>query len=97
MALAAFISPFRADRRNVRKIAASDFHEIYCQCSLEICEKRDVKGLYKRARAGEIPDFTGISSPYEEPEAAELSVRTESELEQCTEQVFDYIIKSTRR
>ncbi len=95
--LTAFISPFRADRENVRKIAGNDFHEIYCQCSLEVCEERDVKGLYKRARAGEIPDFTGISSPYEEPEFAELIVDTESHLESCTEEVFDYVIKATRR
>ena len=95
--LTAFISPFRADRRNVRKIAGSDFHEIYCRCSLEICEKRDVKGLYKRARAGEIPDFTGISSPYEEPEAAELAVDTDSRLEACSDKVFQYVVSATRR
>ena len=89
--LTAFISPFRADRENVRKIAGNDFHEIYCKCSLEVCEDRDVKGLYKRARAGEIPDFTGISSPYEEPEFAELTVDTESHLGDCAEKVFDYI------
>ena len=95
--LTAFISPFRIDRENVRKIAGSDFHEIYCKCSLEVCEERDVKGLYKRARAGEIPDFTGISSPYEEPEFAELIIDTESHLESCTDEVFDYVIKATRR
>ena len=95
--LTAFISPFRTDRENVRKIAGADFHEIYCKCSLEVCEERDVKGLYKRARAGEIPDFTGISSPYEEPEFAELTVDTQSRLEACTSDVFDYVVKSTRR
>ena len=89
--LTAFISPFRADRDNVRKIAGSDFNEIYCQCSLEVCEDRDVKGLYKRARAGEIPDFTGISSPYEEPEFADLTVDTQSNLEACSDQVYAYI------
>ncbi len=94
--LTAFISPFRADRDNVRKIAGSDFHEIYCKCSLDVCEDRDVKGLYKRARAGEIPDFTGISSPYEEPEFADLTVDTESHLDQCTGSVYDYIVASTR-
>lgn len=94
--LTAFISPFRADRDNVRKIAGSDFHEIYCKCSLEMCEDRDVKGLYKRARAGEIPDFTGISSPYEEPEFANLTVDTESHLEACTHQVYDYITQSIK-
>ena len=94
--LTAFISPFRADRDNVRKIAGADFHEIYCQCSLEVCEDRDVKGLYKRARAGEIADFTGISSPYEEPEHADLTINTESQLEACTQEVFDYVVGTTR-
>ena len=94
--LTAFISPFRADRDNVRKIAGTDFHEIYCKCSLEVCEDRDVKGLYKRARAGEIPDFTGISSPYEEPEFADLTIDTESHLDNCTTRVYDYIVGSTK-
>ena len=95
--LTAFISPFRSDRENVRKIAGEDFHEIYCKSSLEVCERRDVKGLYKRARAGEIPDFTGISSPYEEPQHAELEVDTESNLEECTDEVFNYISKAVGR
>jgi len=94
--LTAFISPFRADRDNVRKIAGTDFHEIYCKASLEICEDRDVKGLYKRARAGEIPDFTGISSPYEEPEYADLTVDTESHLEDCRKEVYNYITAATK-
>ncbi|MCP4236398.1 MAG: adenylyl-sulfate kinase [Aestuariibacter sp.] len=93
--LTAFISPFRADRENVRKICGGDFHEIYCKCSLEVCEERDVKGLYKRARAGEIPDFTGISSPYEAPESAELEINTEGKFEECSEQVFRYIDQKT--
>ncbi len=93
--LTAFISPFRADRDNVRKIGGADFYEIYCKCSLETCEDRDVKGLYKRARAGEIPDFTGISSPYEEPEFSDLTIDTESSLEKCSQTVFDYIDTST--
>ena len=94
--LTAFISPFRADRDNVRKIAGADFHEIYCKCSLEVCEDRDVKGLYKRARAGEIPDFTGISSPYEEPEFADLVIDTESHLEDCSNSIFDFIVDATK-
>ncbi len=93
--LTAFISPFRADRENVRKICGGDFHEIYCKCSLEVCEERDVKGLYKRARAGEIPDFTGISSPYEAPESADLEINTEERFEECSEQVFMYIDQKT--
>ncbi len=92
--LTAFISPFRSDRENVRKIAGSDFHEIYCKCSLDVCETRDVKGLYKRARAGEIPDFTGISSPYEEPQSPELQVDTESHLDECADEVYGYISKA---
>jgi adenylylsulfate kinase len=92
--LTAFISPFRSDRDNVRKIAGADFHEIYCKCSLDVCETRDVKGLYKRARAGEIPEFTGISSPYEEPENPELEIDTESRLGECADEVFNYIVKA---
>ncbi len=75
--LTAFISPFRDDRERVRKLMPEgDFLEIYCKSSLERCEERDVKGLYRRARAGEIPEFTGISSPYEEPLNPELTVNT---------------------
>ena len=92
--LTAFISPFRTDRGNVRKIAGADFHEIYCKCSLEVCEQRDVKGLYKRARAGEIADFTGISSPYEEPEYADLTVDTESNLPDCTDAIYRFIAEA---
>ncbi len=77
IALTAFISPFRSDREKVRSlIPHGEFFEIYCRCPLEVCEQRDVKGMYKRARAGEIKDFTGISSPYEEPENPELAVDT---------------------
>ena len=77
IALTAFISPFRSDREKVRSLVPhGEFLEIYCRCSLEICEERDIKGLYKRARAGEIKNFTGISSPYEEPEDPELVVDT---------------------
>jgi adenylylsulfate kinase len=77
--LTAFISPFRADRKRVRGILMpGDFLEIYCKCSIEVCEERDVKQLYKRARRGEIQEFTGISSPYEEPLAPELTLDTTS-------------------
>lgn len=79
IALTAFISPFRSDRERVRSLVSQgEFFEIYCQCPLEVCEQRDVKGLYKRARAGEIKNFTGISSPYEEPQYPELAVETGS-------------------
>lgn len=91
--LTAFISPFRADRQKVRDLVVDgDFVEIYCKCSLDVCESRDVKGLYKRARAGEIKDFTGISSPYEEPEKAELVVDTgQNSLEACVDQVIEFL------
>ena len=77
IALTAFISPFRSDREKVRSLVPhGEFFEVYCRCPLDVCEQRDIKGLYKRARAGEIKDFTGISSPYEEPIDPELVVDT---------------------
>lgn len=90
IALTAFISPFREDRRKVRQIAAhGDFLEVYVRCPLEICEQRDVKGHYARARTGEIPNFTGISSPYEEPRNPELVVDTGAqELGTCVDLVL---------
>ncbi len=75
--LAAFISPLRADRARVREIVGDeDFFEIHVQCPLEVCESRDVKGMYRRARAGEIKEFTGVSAPYEVPEYPALTVDT---------------------
>lgn len=77
LVLAAFISPYAADREALReRIGTQDFIEVYCRCPLATCEARDVKGLYRRARAGEIADFTGISAPYEEPCAADLVLDT---------------------
>jgi adenylylsulfate kinase len=77
IALTAFISPFGADRARVRALVPhGEFFEIFCDCPLEVCEKRDVKGLYQRARAGEIKEFTGISSPYEVPQNPDLIVDT---------------------
>ena len=79
--LSAFISPYRADRQQVRDLHPDGgFIEVYVDTPLEVCEARDVKGLYARARAGEIPDFSGVSAPYEPPEAAELRLDT-TELE----------------
>jgi adenylylsulfate kinase len=92
--LTAFISPFRIDRQRVRMMveSESDFIEIFCDCPLETCEDRDVKGLYQRARKGEIPDFTGISSPYETPENADLIVRTgEKSIQQSVDEVIDHL------
>jgi len=93
IAMTAFISPFRDDRDRVRKLAGEgDFVEIYCRASVDVCESRDVKGLYARARAGEIKHFTGISSPYEEPLNPELVVETGSmPVDKCVEQVLEYL------
>jgi adenylylsulfate kinase len=91
--LTAFISPYRADRRRVRALfAPGDFVEVYCRCDLEVCEGRDVKGMYRKARLGEIRDFTGVSAPYEEPENAELVVETgRLPLDECVSQVVQYL------
>ncbi len=78
VAITAFISPYRADRERARSIQKpGDFIEVYVRASLETCERRDTKGLYARARAGQIPEFTGISAPYEEPLDPEIVVDTE--------------------
>ncbi len=74
--LTAFISPYRADRELARRTASDAFHEVYIEADVETCEKRDPKGLYVKARRGEIPEFTGISAPYEVPEKPELAVDT---------------------
>ncbi len=91
--MTAFISPFRKDRDLARSlVAAGDFIEVYCNAGLAVCEARDPKGLYKKARAGQIPDFTGISSPYEAPEKPELELTTgTTPVEQCVTQVLDYL------
>lgn len=91
--LTAFVSPFRADRRRARSLVeAADFIEIHCAADLEVCEGRDTKGLYAKARAGAIKEFTGISSPYEQPEAPELRIDTGSQtLEACVQEVVDYL------
>lgn len=88
--LTAFISPFRAERAMARKLMPhGDFIEIHCYCPLEICEQRDVKGLYQKARQGEIKNFTGISSPYEEPLKPELRIDTSAlSLEESVQQVI---------
>jgi adenylylsulfate kinase len=90
IALTAFISPLARDRNRVRGLVPhGDFIEIYCRCPLEVCEQRDVKGLYRRARAGEIQDFTGISAPYEEPDNPDLVVETGAlSLENSVERVI---------
>jgi bifunctional enzyme CysN/CysC len=95
IAITAFISPYRADRQRARSAAKSSFHEIYVKADVATCEKRDPKGLYKRARRGEIAEFTGISAPYEEPEAAEFVVDTSAlSVEDSVRSVVDYVARN---
>ena len=91
----AFISPYRQDRDAVRNIMSSDrFIEVFVDCPLEVCENRDPKGLYKKARAGELKGFTGIDAPYEAPQSPELVVNTnELDVAGCTEQVIAYLME----
>jgi len=90
--ITSFISPYRADRERARAAGRGQFHEIYVHADLETCEKRDPKGLYRRARAGEIQDFTGIHAPYENPIDPELVVDTTDEyVEDCARKVIDYV------
>jgi len=93
--LTAFISPYRADRERVRgMVKQGDFIEIYCDAPIEICEARDVKGMYKKARAGQIAEFTGISSPYEVPKNPELTMNTaDADLKTCVQQVIDEMVQ----
>ena len=93
--LTAFISPYRADRDMARKLVpAGQFFEIFCDAPIESCEARDPKGLYKKARAGEIKDFTGISAPYEAPANPELVLKTGTEtLEESTRRVLNLLME----
>ena len=92
LVISSFISPYRSDRERAKAAARDSFHEIYVKASLAACESRDPKGLYRRARAGEIPEFTGISSPYEAPEFPELTVPTdELPLEDCLALLIRYV------
>jgi bifunctional enzyme CysN/CysC len=90
--LASFISPYTADRDRARTAAGDMFHEVYVRADLETCEERDPKGLYKKARSGEIPDFTGISAPYDAPDAPDLDINTaELSVEEAVEKLVNYI------
>ena len=91
--LTAFISPFREDRERVRALVEADeFIEVFIDTPLAVCETRDPKGLYKKARAGEIPNFTGIDSPYEAPETAEVHVRNDNiSVDDAAQQVIGYL------
>mgnify|MGYP001080260482 CR=1 FL=1 len=92
--IASFISPYKKDRLIAKNIISSnDFIEVYVNCTIDECEKRDVKGLYKKARNGEITDFTGISSPYEAPKSADIEIDTElNDVSSSVTLIFNYLI-----
>ena len=93
--ITAFVSPFKNDREKVKNIiGAQDFIEVYCAASLNVCESRDTKGLYKKARTGEIKDFTGISSPYEPPSEPNIVVDTGSlDIKNSVQKIIDHLIQ----
>jgi len=93
--ISAFISPYRKDRAHARALnEPGRFFEVYCKCSLETCEERDPKGLYRRARKGEVKEFTGVTAPYEEPEAPEIVVETDKcSLDDCVSQILSFLEK----
>ena len=96
--ITAFISPFQEDRHIVRQLVEDgEFHEVFVKCDLNVCEERDPKGLYKKARDGEIPFFTGIDSPYEEPASPELVLDTgELSREESKQRLVDYVKGTTK-
>jgi adenylylsulfate kinase len=96
--LAAFVSPYKKDRKNIQKIVGrQNFIEVYVNTSIEACEKRDVKGLYRKARLGEIKDFTGISAPYEAPESPDIEINTEQlTVEHSVEKIVELINKKLK-
>ena len=102
VAIASFISPYRSDRARAREIVrerglAIPFSEVFIDAPLEVCERRDPKHLYARARAGEIKDFTGVSAPYEAPADPDLVVRThESTVEEAVARVLDHLLPQIR-
>ncbi len=91
--LAAFVSPYKKDRENIKKIVKEcNFVEVFVDTSIEVCEERDVKGLYKKAREGKIKNLTGISAPYERPENPDILIETEKvSIEDAVNKVIDYI------
>ncbi len=90
--IASFISPLKVNREMVRAALGSDFIEVFVDCPLEECEKRDPKDLYKKARLGVIKEFTGISSPYEKPENPEIVINTDKQsLDECVDKILDYL------
>jgi len=90
--LISLISPYRTDREKVRKKISNNFIEIYCNASIEVCEARDIKGIYKKARTGEIAEFTGITSPYQAPNNPELNLNTGIEpIQECVHKIMQEI------
>jgi adenylylsulfate kinase-like enzyme len=91
--ISSFISPFASDRKMARELVSNDdFIEIFVDTPLEVAESRDPKGLYKKARSGEIPNFTGISSPYEKPSIPEITIKTkENGIKDCVKIIVDYL------
>ncbi len=95
IALTAFISPLHKDRELVRNLLSDDFLEVYCRCPVEVCEQRDAKGLYRKARAGEIDNFTGISAPYQEPVNPDLLIDTDKEsLQESVDKVVKLLLNA---
>ena len=92
--MTAFISPYRSDRLTARELAGpGEFIEVFVDCPLEVCEQRDPKGMYQKARDGVIPEFTGISAPYEAPENPEIHLQThQKSLQECVRSVLDYLV-----
>ena len=93
--LTAFISPYRSDRQRARALSGEDsFVEVFVDCPIEVCEQRDPKGAYKKARQGVIKSFTGISAPYEPPESPEIHLRTDKmTVDECVSLIFEYLKK----
>ena len=96
LTVVAFISPFRKGRDKVRsEVQQGRFVEVFVDCPLEVCEVRDSKGLYAKARSGELKDFTGISSPYENPLSPEIHLRTdETEIDECVNNIIDHLVEA---
>ena len=96
LTVVAFISPFRKGRDKVRsEVQQGRFVEVFVDCPLEVCEVRDSKGLYAKARSGELKDFTGISSPYENPLSTEIHLRTdETEIDECVNNIIDHLVEA---
>jgi len=95
LTIAAFISPYKTDRDSIRALFDADheeFIEVYAKCDIAVCEERDPKGLYKKARKGEIPFFTGISDPYEPPTSPEITIETDLlTIDQSVEKIFRFL------